>query len=138
MKKSKLKAFVSTSLVLSMAMGTACSTTGSTESSAVTTLGDVIETQSTDDEEDLPYTYGLGQTFHADEPVTYTMYFSDASWYPMVETWETEGIFAKIEELTNVHLELISYDSNDYMQNITLEINSGSSAYIIPKIYDDS
>ncbi len=138
MKKSKLKAFVSASLVMSMVMGTACSSTGSTESSAVTTLGDVIETQSTDGEEDLPYTYGLGETFHADEPVTYTMYFSDASWYPMVETWETEGIFAKIEELTNVHLELISYDSNDYMQNITLEINSGSSAYIIPKIYDDS
>ena len=56
----------------------------------------------------------------------------------MVDTWKTEGIFKKIEEITNVTLDIKSYDSGDYMQNITLDINAGNSAYIIPKIYDDS
>lgn len=47
-------------------------------------------------EENLDYTYGLQETFHSNEPVTYTMYFSDASWYPMVETWESEGVFQRL------------------------------------------
>ncbi|MBO4637710.1 MAG: extracellular solute-binding protein [Clostridiales bacterium] len=139
MKNRKIKASVSAFLIASMCMGVGCSSTTPTESSEITTIADVIETQDTEaTEEGLGYEFGLGTTFHADEPVTYTMYFSDASWYPMVDTWESEGIFAKIEELTNVHLDLISFDSNDYMQNVTLEINAGSAAYIIPKIYDDS
>ena len=84
------------------------------------------------------YTFGLGKTFWSDEPVTYTMYFSDASWYPMVETWKTEGVFKKIEEKTNVHLDIISYDSGDYTDKIKLAINAGQAAYIIPKVYDES
>ena len=35
-------------------------------------------------EPELDYQFGLNETFHSDEPVTYTMYFSDASWDPMV------------------------------------------------------
>ncbi|MCR4939118.1 MAG: hypothetical protein K5930_03285 [Treponemataceae bacterium] len=84
------------------------------------------------------YTYGEGVTFHSDEPVTYTMFFSDASWYPMVDTWKTEGLFKDIEELTNVHLDITSYDSSVYTDKITLAINAGDSAYIIPKVYDES
>lgn len=87
---------------------------------------------------ELDYTFGLNETFHSNEPVTYSMYFSDASWYPLVETWETEGVFKKIEEMTNVKLDLTSYDSNDYTNKITLDINAGSSKYIIPKVYDES
>ena len=140
MKNRKIKAIVSSSLILSMSLGVGCSsTTETTESTPITTIADVIETSDTEEtDESLGYVYGLDTTFHADEPVTYTMYFSDASWYPMVDTWESEGVFQAIEDLTNVHLELIPYDSSDYMQNITLEINAGSAAYIIPKIYDDS
>ena len=78
------------------------------------------------------YTFGEEQTFHSDEKVTYTMSFSDASWYPKVDTWETEGVFKKIEDKTNVHLALTSYDSGDYNQKINLAINSGSATYIIP------
>lgn len=84
------------------------------------------------------YTFGEGVIFHSDEPVTYTMFFSDASWYPMVETWKTEGIFKKIEELTNVKLDIISYDSGDYTNKIGLAINAGQSAYIVPKVYDEN
>ena len=84
------------------------------------------------------YTFGEEQTFHSDEKVTYTISFSDASWYPKVETWETEGVFKKIEDKTNVHLALTSYDSGDYNQKINLAINSGSATYIIPKVYDEN
>lgn len=88
--------------------------------------------------EELDYTFGLNETFYSDEPVTYTMYFSDASWYPMVDTWKTEGVFEKIREKTNVTLDLTSYDSGDYTNKITLEINAGQSKYIVPKVYDES
>ena len=137
----KKKSIVSLSLAASMMLGmTACATKDTTAGST-TTIPQTIATQdpsASENEKDLGYEYGLNKTFHSDTPITYKMFFSDASWYPMVDTWQTEGIFKKIEELTNVHLELISYDSNDYMNNITLDINAGEAADIIPKIYDDS
>ena len=83
------------------------------------------------------YQYGVDKAFHSDSPVTYTISFSDASWYPMVDTWKSEGIFKKIEEITNVHLDITSYDSNDYNQKVNLAINSGNPTYIIPKIYSE-
>lgn len=88
--------------------------------------------------DELDYTYGLNTTFHSNEPVTYSMYFSDASWYPMVERWKTEGIFAEITKRTNVTLDITSYDSGDYNDKTKLAINAGSSSYIIPKVYDES
>ena len=137
MKTTTLKKASCVGLTLSMLTGFAACSTGATETSEATTIPSQIETTA-ETEADLPYDYGYGVTFHADEPVTYTMFFSDASWYPMVETWQTEGVFKKIEELTNVTLDIKSYDSNDYMEQITLDINAGNAAYIIPKIYDDS
>ena len=86
----------------------------------------------------LGYKFGLNETFYSEEPVTYTMYFSDASWYPMVETWITEGLWEKIRERTNVTLATTSYDSGDYTNKITLEINAGDAVYIIPKVYDET
>lgn len=137
MKTTKLAKVASVGLAVSMLSSLAACSGGAGESSETTTIPSQIETTA-ETGENLGYTFGLGETFHADEPVTYTMFFSDASWYPMVDTWKTEGIFKKIEELTNVTLDIKSYDSGDYMQNITLDINAGNSAYIIPKIYDDS
>lgn len=89
-------------------------------------------------EEKLGYEFGLNETFHSDEPVTYSMFFSDASWYPMIDRWETEGLFAKIKELTNVTLDVTKIDSGDYDNKKALMINGGESAYIIPKTYDES
>ncbi len=83
------------------------------------------------------YTYGEEKTFHSDDPVSYSISFSDAAWYAMQPEWESEGIFKKIEELTNVHLDITSYDSNDYNQKVNLAINSGDPTYIIPKIYSE-
>ncbi len=83
------------------------------------------------------YTFGEGKTFRSDKPVTYSISFSDASWYAMQDTWKTEGIFKDIEDVTNVHLDITSYDSGDYNQKINLAINSGSATYIIPKVYSE-
>ncbi|MCR5328323.1 MAG: extracellular solute-binding protein [Saccharofermentans sp.] len=137
MKTTTLKKVSCVGLSLSMLAGFAACSTSTSETTEATTIPSQIET-TTEAEEQLPYDFGYGVTFHADEPVTYTMFFSDASWYPMVETWQTEGVFKKIEELTNVTLDIKSYDSNDYMEQVTLDINAGNAAYIIPKIYDDS
>ena len=56
----------------------------------------------------------------------------------MVDTWKTEGVFKKIEEATNVTLDITSIDSGDYNQKVSLMINAGEAAYIIPKTYDES
>jgi len=85
----------------------------------------------------VDYQFGAEKTFHSDSPVTYSISFSDASWYPMVDTWKTEGLFKKIEDATNVHLDITSYDSGDYGQKVNLAINSGAATYIIPKIYSE-
>ena len=108
-------------------------TTKKAEGTAAETVAETVAPEETEG-----YAYGLNETFHSDEPVTYTMYFSDASWYPMVDTWKTEGVFEKIKEKTNVTLDITSYDSGDYTNKIALDINGGSTAYIIPKVYDDS
>jgi putative aldouronate transport system substrate-binding protein len=89
-------------------------------------------------EEGSGYQFGLNETFYSEEPVSYSMYFSDASWYPMVDTWITEGLWEDIRERTNVTLDTTSYDSSDYTNKITLEINAGDAAYIIPKVYDET
>ena len=83
------------------------------------------------------YEYGLNTPFHSDEEVTYPMSFSDASWYPMKDTWQTEGIFKQIKDITNVNLDLSTYDSGDYTQKINLAINAGAAPYIIPKVYSE-
>ena len=137
MKTTKLAKVMCVGLAVSM-LSSLAACTGTNETSETTTIPSQIETEPTETEENVPYTYGVGKTFHADQPVTYTMFFSDASWYPMVDTWKTEGVFKKIEEMTNVTLDIKSYDSGDYMDQITLDIQAGNAAYIIPKIYDDS
>ncbi|MBO4785238.1 MAG: extracellular solute-binding protein, partial [Lachnospiraceae bacterium] len=86
--------------------------------------------------EELDYTYG--EHFYSDEPVTYSMSFSDASWYPMTDQWKTEGVFEQIRLRTNVTLDLTSIDSGDYNDKIALSINAGDAPYIIPKTYDES
>ena len=86
--------------------------------------------------EELGYTFG--EHFYSDDPVTYSMSFSDASWYPMTDKWKTEGVFEQIRLRTNVTLDLTSIDSGDYNDKIALAINAGDAPYIIPKTYDES
>lgn len=136
MKKKLLCAMLSVAMVSSMV---ACSgETGSTEPAPSSEAQSAATDDSEEPVEELGYTFGLNETFYSEEPVTYTMAFSDAAWYPLTEQWETEGVFAKIKERTNVTLELTSIDSNDYNDKIALSVTAGDAPYIIPKIYDES
>ncbi|MCR4696286.1 MAG: extracellular solute-binding protein [Lachnospiraceae bacterium] len=132
MKKRLLSALLAVSMVAS---ATACTTGGSEEPApsqpAVDNTGDTAA-----EEEQLDYTYG--EHFYSETPVTYSMSFSDASWYPMTDQWKTEGVFAKITEKTNVTLDITSIDSGDYNDKIGLMVNAGEAPFIIPKTYDES
>lgn len=88
------------------------------------------------DESNLGYEYG--EHFHSDEPVTYTMFFNDNPAYPMNDKWINEGVFKAIEEATNVHLELTVVDNSNYTDKVSLAVSSGTSPYIIPKIYSET
>lgn len=80
MKKKFLSVILAAAMVLSLAAcgekapaDTDASASGSSESSAAP-----VES-STEPVEELDYQFGEGVTFHSDEPVTYSMFFSDAS-----------------------------------------------------------
>lgn len=84
-------------------------------------------------DQDLDYQYGADVTFHSDEPVEYSMMFSDHENYPMKEDWR---LWSYIEEKTNVKFKLTTVARTDYNQKVTAAVSSGSAPYIVPKIYD--
>lgn len=143
MKKKVISVLLTTAMIASLLAGctgnasTSAPAEGQESTEASTGAVEQIE-EAAPAEEELDYQFGQGVTFHSDEPVNYSMFFSDASWYPMVETWETEGVFAKIKEMTNVTLDLTSIDSGDYDNKVSLMINAGDAPYIIPKTYNDA
>lgn len=146
MKKKKILSMLLATVMVAGSLA-GCGSSGDTQSTSTdTSTGSKTENTTGTEaasteaavEENLDYEYGLDTTFHSDDPVTYSFFFSDASWYPMVDTWKTEGVFKKIEEVTNVTLDITSIDSGDYNQKVALMINAGEAAYIIPKTYDES
>lgn len=146
MKKKKIFSMLLATVMVAGSLA-GCGSSGDTQSTSTdTSTGSKTENTTGTEaasteaavEENLDYQYGLDTTFHSDDPVTYSFFFSDASWYPMVDTWKTEGVFKKIEEVTNVTLDITSIDSGDYNQKVALMINAGEAAYIIPKTYDES
>ena len=126
---------LATGMVLSLA---ACGGSGSsTAASPTNTDGSTATTDTAAaDESNLGYEYG--EHFHSDEPVTYTMFFNDNPAYPMNDKWINEGVFKAIEEATNVHLELTVVDNSNYTDKVSLAVSSGTSPYIIPKIYSET
>lgn len=102
-----------------------------TEEKAVAT-GSVNEGEN---EKSMGYSYGYNETFVSEEPVTYTLLFSDAAWYPFVDTWKTEGFFKKVEEITNVTLNITPIDSTYYTDKALTMVKNGDAPFIIPKIY---
>lgn len=146
MKKKKILSMLLATVMVAGSLA-GCGSSGDTQSTSTdTSTGSKTENTTGTEaasteaavEENLDYQYGLDTTFHSDDSVTYSFFFSDASWYPMVDTWKTEGVFKKIEEVTNVTLDITSIDSGDYNQKVALMINAGEAAYIIPKTYDES
>lgn len=86
-------------------------------------------------EEGLDYDYGEDKTFHSDEPVVYSMMFSDHENYPYKEDWR---LWSAIEEKTNVSFDLTQVSRIDYNDKLSASVSSGSAPYILPKVYDSS
>lgn len=87
--------------------------------------------------EALGYTYG--STFKSDTPITYTAFFNDNDAYPIKDSWRTgDGVFAKIEELTGVKLDIEIVNNASYSERLNLAISSGDAPYIIPKVYSEA
>ena len=101
-----------------------------------TDVADMLNTEVATDAEDaqLDYTYGEDVTFHSDEPVTYSMMYSDHENYPYKEDWR---LWSAIQEKTNVTFDLTIIARTDYEDKKSVLINSGDSPYIIPKTYDE-
>ncbi|MCI5647944.1 MAG: sugar ABC transporter substrate-binding protein [Fusicatenibacter sp.] len=87
------------------------------------------------DENSLDYQYGEGVTFHSDEPVTYSLLYSDHENYPYKEDWR---IWSAIEEKTNVKFDMNLVARTDYNDKMSTLINTGDAPYIISKAYDET
>lgn len=86
-------------------------------------------------DENLDYEYGEGKTFYSEEPMTYSMMYSDHENYPYQEDWL---LWKAIEEKTNVTFDLTTVARTDYNDKVSASVNSGSAPYIIPKVYDSA
>lgn len=76
--------------------------------------------------------YGVGDTFKAAEPITFSMLYSDHPNYPLEEDWP---ILKEIQERTNVELDMTVVPMSDYENKRSLLISSGDAPLIIPKTY---
>lgn len=103
------------------------------EKPETTSVQDMLNTEVVEDEAE-GYTYGVDVTFHSDEPVSYSMMFSDHENYPYQADWRLWSI---IEEKTNVKFDLTLIARSDYEDKKSILINSGDAPYIIPKTYEE-
>lgn len=139
MKKNKalcllLAGLTSMSLAACGSSSTNTAKSNNTDKSEASTVEEMVTTDVAEDEGE-GYTYGAGVTFHSDEPVTYSMMFSDHENYPYKEDWR---IWSAIQEKTNVSFDLTLIARTDYEDKKSVLVNSGDSPYIIPKTYDES
>jgi putative aldouronate transport system substrate-binding protein len=81
------------------------------------------------------YAFGEDQTFRSNEPVSYSMMYSDHENYPYKEDWR---LWSAIQEKTNVKFDLAITARSEYENQKSLLVNSGDAPYIIPKTYDES
>ena len=84
---------------------------------------------------ELDYEFGVDTTFHSDEPVSYSLLFSDHENYPYKEDWR---IWSAIEEKTNVTFDINLVNRVDYDDKTSATINAGSAPYIISKAYTET
>ena len=142
----KLKKVISTLLLAAMVLSVvACgkkgddkgANTNNAEKQTETNDNKEANTEDSDakEEEKLDYTFGLNTTFHSDEPITYSMMYSDHEVYPYKEDWR---LWSAITERSNVSFDLNLIARADYDDKKSLLINAGEASYIIPKTYDES
>lgn len=133
MRFSKPLAMATLSLMLSM---TACSS-GNKEAAGTknTAAPNASSTNAPAAGGAEDYTFGEAKTFHSNEPVTYSMMYSDHENYPYKKDWR---LWSAIQEKTNVSFDLAITARTEYENQKSLLVNSGDAPYIIPKTYDES
>lgn len=132
MKKFSKAAFMMM-LALMLVFVAACSTNNEGALGNETPASGNAGTGGADAAED--YAFGEDQTFHSNEPVTYSMMYSDHENYPTKEDWR---LWSAIKEKTNVSFDLSITARTEYENQKSLLVNSGDAPYIIPKTYDES
>jgi len=123
-----LSKFGKTALALLLVAGTAAC--GNSDDSNSANAPDPEGTQ-----EAQGYEYGVGKTFHSEEPVSYSMMFSDNEAYPYQDDWQ---FWSSLKEKTNVSFDLSVTARAEYENQKALVVNSGDAPYIIPKTYDET
>ena len=83
----------------------------------------------------MDYEFGVDTTFHSDEPVSYSLLFSDHENYPYKEDWR---LWSAIEEKTNVTFDINLVSRVDYDDKTSATINAGDAPYIISKAYTET
>jgi putative aldouronate transport system substrate-binding protein len=76
--------------------------------------------------------FGVGDTFKATAPLTFSFLFSDQPTYPYKKDWL---FWTKLAADTNVTLDATIVPSSDYEQKRSLLISSGNAPEIIAKTY---
>jgi len=76
--------------------------------------------------------YGVGKTFKATKPISFTTMYNDAAWYAFKKDWL---LWSEITKRTNVTLKPTVVPMSDYAQKRSLLISSGDAPLIIPKTY---
>lgn len=132
MKKFSKAAFMMM-LALMLVFVTACSSNNEGASGNETPASGNAGAGGADAAED--YAFGEEQTFHSNEPVNYSMMYSDHENYPTKEDWR---LWSAIKEKTNVSFDLSITARTEYENQKSLMVNSGDAPYIIPKTYDES
>ncbi|MEV5029574.1 sugar ABC transporter substrate-binding protein [Paenibacillus sp. LPE1-1-1.1] len=132
MKKFSKAAFIMM-LALMLVFVAACSSNNEGASGNETPASGNAGAGGADAAED--YAFGEEQTFHSNEPVTYSMMYSDHENYPTKEDWR---LWSSIKEKTNVSFDLSITARSEYENQKSLLVNSGDAPYIIPKTYDES
>ncbi|KAB8131059.1 extracellular solute-binding protein [Gracilibacillus oryzae] len=123
MKQSK-KIMLALMLLIVVGVLAACNNSESTDANKEGSEGETSGAAMED--------YGVGDTFKATEPVTFTALFSDHPNYPIKDDWL---LFEKIKEMTNVTLDTTAVPMSDYADKRSLLISSGDAPNIIPKTY---
>ncbi|MDQ6419563.1 sugar ABC transporter substrate-binding protein [Paenibacillus sp. LHD-117] len=132
--KRMRKASVTAVLALLLAFMAACSSNGNNNAGGTETAAP-SEGAGANNGEAADYAFGEDQTFRSNEPVTYSMMYSDHENYPYKEDWR---LWSAIKEKTNVSFDLSITARTEYENQKSLLVNSGDAPYIIPKTYDES
>lgn len=134
MKKKGIHKWLGVMMAVALVFGlAACS--GSDKSANNTPAPANEGTNNQTSEEALDYTFGEGETFHSNEPVTYSMMYSDHENYPYNENWR---FWSAVKEKTNVDFDLSITARTEYENQKSLLVNSGDAPYIIPKTYEEA